>query len=151
VKKILVDADASPVREIVVNVARRRDIPVLLVANHHHRIESDYACVLIVDDAADAADYVLVEHAEHDDVVVTADFGLAAMALAKSARVLTPWGERLTEHNIDNKLALRHVHRVNRRRGIYTKSSKRRRQDDDLFRRALVDLLEEIHGLSREI
>lgn len=105
---IFVDADACPVKKEVYRVARRYDLRVTLVAASFMRIpESSRIALEVVGEGVDAADDFIVEHAEPDDIVITADVHLAARALEKGAFVLGHKGKPFTQDNIGPALATR--------------------------------------------
>ena len=140
---ILVDADACPVRRLVVAVARRRGLPVVFVCDWRHVVDEGYGEVVSVDPGADSADFVLANRARSGDVVVTQDYGLAALALAKGARPIHPSGLVFTHENIEGLLAERHHSRKVRRSGGRTRGPKKRTaEDDDRFAAALERLLD---------
>lgn len=108
--RIWVDADACPrvIKEIVFRASDRLDIPVCLVANtslakHHARTITS----VVVADGFDVADDYIAEHAEADDLVITADIPLAARIVAKGATGLDPRGELYTEENVGERLSMR--------------------------------------------
>lgn len=84
--KILVDADACPVKEILVGIARRRGIPVTMLLDTSHVLDDGYSTVITVDKGRDSADIRLVNLIQPGDVVVTQDYGVAAMSLARGQR-----------------------------------------------------------------
>lgn len=128
--KVYVDADACPnVREIVETV-KKFGGETILVKNHHHRIVSDEATVLTVDDQSNAADFVIANAVGCGDLVITNDLGLSAMILAKKGRVINSNGERLSEHMIAQKLEFRHLAMQARKRGIRLSSTKKRTDKD---------------------
>ena len=69
--KILVDADACPVKDIIEEVAIQYDIPVYMFVDTSHILHSDYSQVIIVSRAPDAVDFALLNHTQQGDVVVT--------------------------------------------------------------------------------
>ncbi len=83
--RILVDADACPVVRIVEKKAERYDIPVVLLCDTNHILQSDYSEVITVGAGADAVDFKLVNICQKGDLVVTQDYGVAAMILGKGA------------------------------------------------------------------
>ena len=106
--KILVDADASPVKEEVYRVARRYGIKVILVANSAiHIPQEDWLELVIVSSQMDAADDWIVAHIDKNDIVTAGDIPLAARCFKKGARVLSPQGIVFTESSIGNALATR--------------------------------------------
>ena len=108
--KILVDADACPraVKEILFRAVQRRKIPTTLVANQYMRVPlSDHIDSIAVPAGPDEADDRIVELAEADDLVITADIPLADRVVAKGATALDPRGTLLTAANIKERLATR--------------------------------------------
>ena len=105
---IFVDADACPVKQEVYRVAKRYGLNVTLVAASWMRIpESSWLALEVVGEGLDVADDWIVEHAETDDIVITADVHLAARSLEKGAYVLGPKGKPFTDDNIGSALATR--------------------------------------------
>lgn len=143
--KILVDADACPVTHIVIRLARKRGIPVVLVTDDSHVMESSYAEIVTVGQGADAADLALINRAEKGDVVVTQDYGVAALALGKKACAINQNGLRYTDENIDALLNERHesgkARRAGRRAGGFRK---RTEAENARFAEAFEDLLKHI-------
>ena len=85
--RILVDADGCPVRKIIVQVARANKIPVVMFADTSHRIEDGYSEVITASKGKDSVDIVLINRVEAGDIVVTQDYGVATMALARERDV----------------------------------------------------------------
>ena len=112
---ILVDADACPVVREVEAVARRHDLPMTLLCDEHHIMYSDYARVRHVSSGADAVDIALMNLCRRGDIVVTQDYGVAAMALGKGAFAMHHSGKRYTDDNIDQMLMERHLAKKARR------------------------------------
>ena len=106
--RILVDADAVPVKQEVFRVALRYGINVVMVANSPINIQQeDWLETVVVSGRFDAADDWIVEQVQKNDIVVTGDIPLAARCLKKAARVLDYRGRILTENSIGNLLATR--------------------------------------------
>ena len=89
---VLVDADACPVKRIIVEEARRRGVPVTMLTDTSHVLREDYAAVVTVEKGRDSVDFKLVTLCGAGDVVVTQDYGVAAMALGRGARCLNQNG-----------------------------------------------------------
>lgn len=81
--QIYVDADACPVTDIVEAIAEKHKIPVTLLCDTNHILYSDYSEVVVVGAGADAVDYKLISLCHKGDIVVSQDYGVAAMALGK--------------------------------------------------------------------
>ena len=113
--RILIDADACPVVREAVEEGRRRGLPVTLLCDEHHMISSDYAQVRHVSSGADAVDIALMNLCRRGDIVITQDYGVAAMALGKGAYAIHHTGKRYTNENIDLLLMERHLAKKARR------------------------------------
>ena len=142
--KILVDADACPVGDLTVRQAKARNIPVTLITDTAHVLNSTDAEVITVEKGSDSADFKLVNLVQKGDLVVTQDYGLAAMVLAKGGRALTQNGMIYSEQNMDTLLFTRHIAKKVRMAGGRTKGPhKRTKVQDEDFLRTLQRMLEE--------
>lgn len=112
---IYVDADACPVVGIVESLAEQYNIPVTLLCDTNHIIHSDYSEVITVGAGADAVDYKLINMCHKGDIVVSQDYGVAAMALVKGAYAIHQSGTWYTDENIDRMLMERHLNKKARR------------------------------------
>lgn len=143
--KILVDADACPVKKIIVNIAKKRNIHVIMLVDTSHDIDDGYSEVIIVDKARDSVDFTLVNKIEKGDIVVTQDYGVAAMALAKGAKVINQNGLIYSNANMDKLLFERHLsQKVRRSGGRVVGPSKRTKEQDEKFERAFELLLSDM-------
>ena len=130
--KILIDADACPVTRIAEAIARRHGIPVILLCDTSHVLTSDYSTVRTVGEGVDAVDIALINLCGRDDIVVTQDYGVAALALGKGARAIHQSGRWYTDENIDGLLMERHLAKKARRSGKHhLKGPPRRTEEDD--------------------
>ncbi|WJY27842.1 MULTISPECIES: YaiI/YqxD family protein [Sporosarcina] len=123
---ILVDADGCPVVDLTVQTARQHGIPCLLICDTAHQMEREGADTLVVSKGADAVDFVLVNRIQPGDIIVTQDYGLAAMALAKRGRPIDQNGRWYTDDNIDQLLFARHTAQKVRQAGGRLKGPKKR-------------------------
>ena len=141
--QILVDADACPVKQIIVRLAKQRNIPVTMLIDTSHELDDGYSTVITVDKQADSVDYALMGLLTREDIVVTQDFGLAAMVIGKGAKAINQNGLIFTAENMDKLLLERHIGQKVRRSGGRTKGpAKRSKEDDVLFETALEKLLQ---------
>jgi uncharacterized protein YaiI (UPF0178 family) len=141
--RILVDADACPVKEIIVRLAKARNIPVIMLIDTSHQLNDGYSEVINVDKQADSVDFALMSLLACEDIVVTQDFGLAAMVLGKGARAVNQNGMVYTDANIDKLLMERHIGAKVRRGGGRTKGpAKRTKEDDERFETAFSAMLD---------
>ena len=98
---ILIDADGCPVVDLTLRSAGKKGVPVVILCDTSHRIEREGAQTLVFDKGADSVDFALVNRVKPGDLVVTQDYGLASICLAKCARVLNQNGLEYTADNID--------------------------------------------------
>lgn len=134
---IWVDADACPVVGIVERIAEKYDIPVTLLCDTNHVLESVYSEVIVVGAGADAVDYKLISLCHKGDIVVSQDYGVAAMALGKGAYAIHQSGKWYTNDNIDRMLMERHLNKKARRtsgKNHIKNPRKRTSEDDEHFR-----------------
>jgi len=142
--QILVDADACPVKQIIVRLAKQKNIPVTMLIDTSHELNDGYSKIITVDKQADSVDYALMGLLTRDDIVVTQDYGLAAMVIGKGARAVNQNGLVFTDMNMDRLLMERHIGQKIRRGGGRTKGpAKRTKEDDVRFEAAFERLLEE--------
>lgn len=144
--QILVDADACPVVRIVEKIAKQYQIPCTLLCDTNHVLQSDYSDVKVIGAGADAVDYALINICRAKDIVVSQDYGVAAMALGKGAYAIHQSGKWYTNDNIDQMLMERHMAKKarNAKRGKkHLKGpSKRTEEDDERFETSLIQLVE---------
>lgn len=140
--KIYVDADACPVKEIIVYEAKKRNLEVIMIFDTSHQIADDYSQVIIVDKSLDSVDIKIANLIEKNDVVVTQDYGVATMCLGKGAKAINQNGMIYTNDNIDRLMFERFLGKKIRRFGGRTKNvSKRTKEDDEKFRKAFINIL----------
>lgn len=142
---IIVDADACPVIPIIERVAKEKGIAVLLVTDTSHILQSDYSEILTVSQDPDAADYALINRARRGDLIVTQDYGVGAMALAKNCLAIHQNGHVYTNETIDQLLFQRHLSKKQRNSKQHRDHSsghkKRTSIDDERFEKQLRELL----------
>jgi uncharacterized protein len=144
--KIYVDADACPVKDIIISESRNANIPVILVTSFSHYSNAEQPSgveTIYVDAGADAADYRIMKLAAKGDIIVTQDYGLASLGLAKGCTVLHHTGYSYTNENIDQLLQTRYLSAMARKSGKRTKGPKPFTAEDkekfrELFRRAIL-------------
>lgn len=144
--KLLIDADACPVVDIALKCAKENNTEeCILLCDTSHMIEREGGKTIVVSKGADSADFALVNLVNIGDIVVTQDYGLAAMCLAKKAYVLNQNGLLFTEYNIGSLLEQRHIAKKIRMSGGRTKGpSKRTKEQDEAFLLSLQKLYKAI-------
>lgn len=140
--KILIDGDGCPVIPESVELAKKYGVECVIFCNTAHNINYPGVKTVLVSKGPDTADFALVNRAEKGDVVITQDFGLAAMALAKQAVPINQNGMIYTESNIDRLLLTRHINKEARAQRVkFPTQKKRTSQQDKVFYTALDQLL----------
>ena len=142
--RILVDADACPVIRIVERLAKAHGIPVMLLCDTNHVLSSEYSEIKVIGAGADAVDFALINLCRRGDVVVTQDYGVAALALGKGACAIHQSGGLYTQDNIDQMLMERHLARKARmgKGKHHLKGPKKRtKEEDEAFEAAVQKLL----------
>jgi uncharacterized protein len=147
---IYVDADASPVKDETIRVARRYGLKVYLVANSNSKMRRpDYrlAELILVNDEFDAADDWIAEHITETDIAVSADIPLVSRCVKKGARVLDPRGRVFTEESIGEALSHRDLMTFLRdigNRDVVSRAPAFDKQDRSRFLQRLDDLVQSI-------
>lgn len=141
--KLLIDADGCPVVGIAADLCRQFHIPCLLLCDTAHEFHREGTQTLVFDKGADSVDFAIANRVSPGDIVVTQDYGLASMCLARGARVMHQDGWEYTPDNIDALLLVRHNSRKHRAAGGRVKGpGKRTQQQDIAFKDALKRLLQ---------
>ena len=147
--QIFVDADACPVVGIVEKIAEKYNISTTLLCDTNHVLTSDYSEVIVVGAGADAVDYKLISICHKGDVVVSQDYGVAAMVLGKGAYAIHQSGKWYTNENIDQLLMERHLNKKAKRSSHrnHLKGPRKRTEDDDIrFAQSFEKLLRMIQN-----
>ncbi len=140
--RILVDADACPVRQIVIKVAKDHQLPVIMFIDTSHQLDDGYSEVVTVDQQRDSVDIALINRTNSHDIIVTQDYGVAAMALGKGAQAINQNGMVYSPENMDRILLERHISQKIRRSGGRTAGPRKRtRADDERFEAALRGII----------
>ena len=142
---IYVDADACPVVSIVEEISKKYNISVTLLCDTNHVLHSEYSEVVMVGAGADAVDYKLISLCHRGDVVVSQDYGVAAMALGKGAFAIHQSGQWYTDENIYQMLMERHLNKKARRashKNHMKGPKKRTEEDDERFRQSFEKMVQ---------
>lgn len=141
--KVLIDADACPVVDIAIRLCTKYAVPCLLLCDTAHEFHRPGAQTLTFDKYADSVDFALVNRVQPGDIVITQDYGLASMCLARQVRILHQDGWEYTLDNIDALLLVRHESRKHREAGGRFRGPKKRTSEQNQrFTLALDGLLQ---------
>ncbi|OPA78764.1 DUF188 domain-containing protein [Paenibacillus selenitireducens] len=141
--RIVVDADACPVKQEIIQAAKLYQASVLMVASYDHRLQvSEGVETIQVDRSDQSVDLYIANRICAQDILVTQDFGLATIGLAKRAIVLSPRGQQYTDETIDFLLDRRHTQAKQRRSGKHSKGPKPFTEEDrQIFQHKLTKVL----------
>ena len=148
-RTIYIDADACPVTHIAEEIARRHGIPVTILCDTNHVMYSDYSTVKLIGAGADAVDLALINLCKAGDIVITQDYGVAALALGKGALAVHQSGKCFTDDNIGGLLMDRHLAKKACRSGKHHLKgpAKRTEEDDRRFAESFERLIAELETL----
>ena len=129
--KLFIDADGCPVVDIAIRLCKNYQIPCYLLCDTAHEFYRDHAQTLVFDKGANSVDFAIANRVCRGDIVITQDYGLASMCLAKGARILHQDGWEYTPDNIDALLFQRHESRKLRSQGGKMKGAKKRTESQN--------------------
>jgi uncharacterized protein YaiI (UPF0178 family) len=129
--RIIVDADACPGKNIIEGLAKEHSLEVIMYCDINHVLTTEYSTVKYMDSGFQSVDMAVANEAKQKDIVISQDFGVAAMVLGKKAFAISPKGYIYTNDNIDKLLFERHISAKVRRGGGKTSNPKKRTREDD--------------------
>lgn len=143
--KICIDGDGCPVVDETIAVAQSFGLEVMIFCDTSHEIVREGAVTVTVSKGSDSADFALVNKVNKGDIVVTQDYGLATMVLAKKGFCMDQNGREYTNENIDLLLNIRHINKKIRQGGGRTKGPKKRAKDaNELYKKKFRQFCEQI-------
>ena len=148
-RTIYIDADACQVTHIAEIIARRHGIPVTILCDTNHVMYSETSTIKLIGAGADAVDLALINLCKAGDIVITQDYGVAALALGKGALAVHQSGKCFTDDNIGGLLMDRHLAIKARRSGKHHLKgpAKRTEEDDRRFAESFEKMLSELETL----
>lgn len=139
--KILIDGDGCPVVDLTIKIAKKYNIEVIIMCDTSHVFNKDGAKTMVFSKGADSVDFALINIVNKDDIVITQDYGLAAMAINKASYVINQNGLIYNNDNIDMLLFNRHISKKIRKSGGKMKGPKKRsKEDDEKFEKTLNEI-----------
>lgn len=144
---IYVDADGCPVVRLAIETATEYNLQTVVVADtaHYFEIDNELVTTLIVSKGADSSDFAILSRCSKGDIIVTQDYALAAMCLARGAYPINQNGKLYTDENIDGMLMQRHIGKQIRAAGGKTHHAKKRvKAQNDAFEAAFRKLIEKL-------
>lgn len=130
--KILIDADGCPVVDLTIKVANMLGIKIIIMCDTSHIINKNNVETIVLSKGIDSVDFAIVNKVDKGDIVVTQDYGLAAMVLSKGGYPINQNGFIYNNENIDRLLFTRHVSKKIRNSGGKIKGHKKRQKEDDI-------------------
>lgn len=144
---IYVDADACPVIRQTEMIAKKYSINTVLISDTTHILNSEYSQIVIVDKGTDSTDMYIVNKCSKNDIVVTQDYGVAAMVLAKGGYPIHQSGRWYTDNNIGSMLMSRYIAKKARasKKKVHLKGQKKRTEEEnETFSQSLERLIKHI-------
>ncbi len=139
--KILVDADACPVKEIIIEISKKYNIEVIMFVDTSHLISLD-CTVITLDKGSDSVDIAIANYCNKGDIIVTQDYGVASMVLGAGCYAINQNGLIYSKDNIDRLMFERFLSQKSRRAGLKgTKHRKRSRENDEAFKSSFIRLI----------
>lgn len=146
---IYVDADACPVQDEIIQIAKDENIHVILVKSYSHYSNKqlpNHVQEIYVDKGSDMADFKIVQLIQKDDIVITQDYGLASLCLQNKCHVIHHNGFQYTSKNINRLLASRHESAMARRAGKRTRGPKPySNENKKAFIKLLTNIIKKIY------
>lgn len=151
---IIVDADSCPVKQDIIEIGQKYGCNIVMVASFDHelrQLESQLVQTIQVDRSDQSADLYIANIIRSNHVLITQDFGLATIGLAKKAIVISNRGQQFTDRTIDYLLERRHEQAKKRRGGKHTKGPRPfTNEDRAFFRHTLTKVLESMQENENE-
>ncbi|WP_343344685.1 YaiI/YqxD family protein [Terrisporobacter petrolearius] len=139
--QILIDGDGCPVIDLTIKVSKQFNIDVIIMCDTSHVFNKEGAKTMVFSKGADSVDFALINLVQKEDIVITQDYGLAAMAINKASYVINQNGLIYTNDNIDRLLYNRHISKKIRKSGGRVKGPKKRSSEDNInFEKTLVEV-----------
>lgn len=140
--RILIDADGCPVVDLTIQIAKQFNMQCFILCDTSHQFNKSGATTMVFSKGADSVDFALVNFMKEKDIVITQDYGLAAMCLAKKGIVINQDGMRYTNDNIDGLLMQRHMAKKIRNSGGRLKGFGKRTGAQDInFKERLTSIV----------
>lgn len=130
--KIIVDGDGCPGMRFIEKLAKEEEVDLIVYSTIDHNITLDYGTVKRVDKGFQSVDMYVINETKENDVVISQDFGVAAMVLGKKGFAVSPKGMIFSNENIERLLFERHLSQKARRAGLRGKNASKRKSEDDL-------------------
>lgn len=142
--RILIDADGCPVVDITIKIANETSVPCFIFCDTSHVFEKQGAVTITVSKGSDSVDFAIVNMIKYGDIIITQDYGLAAMCLSRRAIIISQDGMEYTGDNIDSLLLQRHTSREIRMSGGKLKVNKKRTKLQDInFEKKLREFIKQ--------
>ncbi|MGL5346791.1 MAG: YaiI/YqxD family protein [Peptostreptococcaceae bacterium] len=143
--KILIDGDGCPVIANTIKISKKYNIDVIVLCDTSHNFSKYNVETIVISKGADSVDFALVNKVQKGDIVVTQDYGLAAMVLSKGGYPINQNGQVYNNENIDMLLFTRHLSKKVRNSGQRVKGPRKREKEDDIrFEKSLEKLIERV-------
>ena len=131
--RILVDGDACPSKDIIVTLAKKYQLEMLVFIDYAHVLSNENYQVIMCEVGDDSVDMKIINSVQPGDIVITQDYGLASLVLARQAKVIHVSGNSINDTNIDQLLMTRYISAKQRKSGARTKGPAKRTKADEIY------------------
>ena len=143
--RLLIDGDACPDRQKVIELALHYGVEVLLFIDFAHVIEDERIQIIMCEVGKDSVDQMILSYLQEGDLLISQDYGLASILIDKIFGIINPSGFRYTKWNIDTLMFQRHMSAKERASGKRTKGPKKREDNQDkIFREILEQIVKQL-------
>lgn len=131
--RLIIDGDACPDKEMISQIAQKYMIEMYVFIDFAHVLEDDYYHIVRCEVGHDSVDMAIINFAQKGDIVITQDYGLAALLLTKGVQILHISGKVINDDNINLLLSTRYIHAQLRKSGQRTKGPAKRTKEDTKY------------------
>lgn len=146
--RVLIDGDGCPVVDLTIEFTKKHEIECIVVCDNAHSIYKEGVQTIVVSVGNDSVDYAIVNNLQPADIVITQDYGLAALCLAKQATVISQDGLIFSNDNIEQLLFQRYNSQKLRKSGQRIKGPKKRNKQNDV---SFLHALEKVYVSSKGV
>ncbi|MGL5616749.1 MAG: YaiI/YqxD family protein [Sarcina sp.] len=130
--RVIIDGDGCPGIKFIEKACKEEAVELIVFSTIDHNISLSYGEKKVVDAGFQSVDMYVMNEAKKDDIIVTQDYGVAAMVLGKKSYALNTKGQSYDNDNIERLLFERHLSQKARRAGARSKGPSKRKAEDNL-------------------
>lgn len=131
--RIIVDGDATPYKNEIFALSSQYQVSMYVYVDYAHLLKEALYQVIECEIGHDSVDMHILSDLQKDDLLITQDYGLAALALGKGVKVLHVSGMEITSQNIDELLLRRYIGAHQRKSGKHVKGPSKMTKEDQIY------------------